>query len=267
MIKGVILDLDGTVYLGKQEVPGASAFIHFLRNYGIRYLFVTNRANRTPAIVAEHLCSYGIPCAEDDVLTSAQAAVQYLKQGSVYYIGEDGLKMELDKAGITVNEEAPDYVLVSFDRGFNYDKLKTACRLIHAGARFIATNPDKALKTATGLTPGTGAIVAAVAAGSGVEPVMIGKPEPLIMEMGLTRLDLKREEVINVGDNLATDIPAGINAGIRTAFILTGVSNRDDLANSNLKPTWVVDSYAQLTDIIRTENRLPNVGGQVAPRP
>ena len=148
MIKGVILDLDGTVYLGKQEVPGAARFIAFLRESGIKYLFVTNRANRTPVVVAEHLASYGIPCTENDVLTSAQATVQYLKKGSVYYIGEEGLKVELDKAGMAVNEEAPDYVIVSFDRSFTYEKLKKACQMIHAGARFIATNPDKALKTA-----------------------------------------------------------------------------------------------------------------------
>lgn len=254
MIKGVILDLDGTVYLGKEEVPGAARFIAFLRESDIRYLFVTNRANRTPAIVAEHLCTYGILCTENDVLTSAQATVQYLKHGSVYYIGEDGLKVELDKAGMTINEETPDYVVVSFDRLFNYDKLKKACRLIHAGAKFIATNPDKALKTANGLVPGTGAIVAAVTAGSGVEPVMIGKPERLIMDISLQRLGLAKENVINVGDNLATDVPAGIRAGIRTAFILTGVSTREDLAQSDLKPTWVVESYEQLTAIVKKEN-------------
>lgn len=256
MIRGVILDLDGTVYLGKDEVPGAARFIAFLRESGIRYLFVTNRANRTPTVVAEHLCTYGIPCTEKDVLTSAQATVEYLKHGSVYYIGEDGLKTELDKAGMTMNEEKPDYVIVSFDRSFNYEKLKKACRLIHAGAKFIATNPDKALKTATGVVPGTGAIVAAVAAGCGVEPVMIGKPERLIMDISLQRLGLKKEDVINVGDNLATDVPAGIRAGIRTAFILTGVSSREDLAHSDLKPMWVVERYEELTSIVRRENGL-----------
>ena len=256
MIKGVILDLDGTVYLGKEEVPGAARFIAYLRQSGIKYLFVTNRANRTPTVVAEHLCTYGIPCTENDVLTSAQATVQYLKRGSAYYIGEEGLKVELEKAGMAVNEEAPDYVIVSFDRTFTYDKLKKACRLIDAGAKFIATNPDKALKTATGLTPGTGSIVAAVAAGSGAEPIMIGKPERLIMDMSLERLGLAREEVINVGDNVATDILAGLRAGIRTAFILTGISNRDDLAKSDLKPTWVVEGYAELTEIVRRENEM-----------
>jgi len=254
MIKGVILDLDGTVYLGKQEVPGASRFIAFLRQSGIRYLFVTNRANRTPTVVAEHLCACGIPCTENDVLTSAQATVQYLKHGSVYCIGEEGMKVELDKAGMTVNEDAPDYVIVSFDRSFNYEKLKKACRLIHAGATFIATNPDKALKTASGLVPGTGSIVAAVAAGSGREPVMIGKPERLIIDMSLERLGLPRETVINVGDNLATDVPAGINAGVRTAFLLTGVSCREDLAKTSLKPNWVVAGYEELTAVIRQEN-------------
>lgn len=260
MIRGVILDLDGTVYLGKQEVPGAAAFVRGLKDAGIRYLFVTNRANRTPIVVAEQLASYGMPCTESDVLTSSQATVQYLKKGSVYYIGEEGLKVELEKAGIAVTDQAPDYVIVSFDRSFTYEKLKTACRLILAGARFIATNPDKALRTAAGFSPGTGSIVAAVVAATGKEPTIIGKPERLIMDMALERMGLRAEDVINVGDNLATDIPAGINAGIRSAFILTGVSTRDDLARSHLKPTWVVEHYAELTEIVR--NELPPPGSQ-----
>ena len=141
--------------------------------------------------------------------------------------------------------------IVSFDRYFDYEKLQTACRLIGNGARFIATNPDQALKTEQGLCPGTGAIVAAVAAGSGAEPVMIGKPERLIIEMALKRFDgVPRESIIAVGDNLATDIQAGERAGLRTALILTGVSGREDLESAPYQPTWVVENYAELEQIV-----------------
>jgi HAD superfamily hydrolase (TIGR01457 family) len=254
MIKGVLLDLDGTVYRGHDEVPGAARFIADLRAMGVKHLFVTNRANRTPAKVCEHLSMYGIACGEDDVLTSAQATVQHLAKGTVFYIGEEGMREALDRAGFPVVEENPDYVIVSFDRSFNYATMKRACRMIRAGARFVATNPDKCLNTEKGIVPGTGAIVAAIAAGCGVEPLVIGKPEARIFETAMRRLGVPREQVIAVGDSLATDIPAGHNAGIRTVFMVTGVSTREELARSPVQPTWICDTYDQLSALIAAEN-------------
>jgi 4-nitrophenyl phosphatase len=255
MIKGVLLDLDGTVYRGHEEVPGVARFIARLRGWGVKHLFVTNRANRTPAAISRHLGLYGIACGEDDVLTSAQATVQFLQKGSVFCIGEEGMRQALDRAGFPIVEEKPDYVIVSFDRAFNYDTMKRACRMIAAGARFVATNPDKCLKTDQGVVPGTGAIVAAIAAGSGVEPLIIGKPEARIFDTAIQRLALPREQVIAVGDNLATDIPAGQNAGIRTVFLLTGVSTRSELAHAPVQPTWTLETYDELTAMIEKENR------------
>lgn len=251
MVRGVILDLDGTVYLGEQQVPGAADYVAFLADRGIACLFVTNRSNRKSEDVAAHLRSYGIPCGPEDVLTSSQAAVQYLKRGSAYVIGEEGLTSELEKAGFKITDQAPDYVIVSLDRWFNYDKLKTACNLIWRGATFIATNPDKTLKGETGLTPGTGSIVAAVEAGSGVKPLVIGKPEKLIMEMSLARLGLTAEETIAVGDNVQTDIPAGARAGIKTVLLLTGVTRREEAESGPCRADWVLDSFAELTDLTR----------------
>lgn len=251
MLRGIILDLDGTVYLGSEQVPGAADFVSFLRQQGIRCLFVTNRSNRKPEDVAEHLRGYGIPCGVDDVLTSSQAAVQYLKQGSAYVIGEEGLTSELLKAGFAITEQRPDYVLVSLDRQFNYDKLKTACNLIARGATFVATNPDKTLKAESGVVPGTGSIVAAVEAGSGVKPLVIGKPERLIMEMSLARMGMAADEVIAVGDNIQTDIPAGARAGMKTVLMLTGVTRSDEVASGPYRPDWVLDGFVELTDLVR----------------
>jgi 4-nitrophenyl phosphatase len=253
MIRGVILDLDGTVYRGAEEVPGAARFVAQHRARGGRCLFVTNRANRTPDVVAAHLREYGIDCGPGDILTSAQATALYLKHGTYYPIGEDGLIQALDEQGLTRDDRAPDYVVVSFDRGFTYAKLRTACSLIAAGARFVATNPDRALRTETGISPGTGAIVAAVEAGSGVRPLMIGKPERRIMDLALERMGLRREEAVCVGDNLDTDIRAGHHAGIRSVLILTGVSRRDDIARAAHTPTWVVESYAELDAYVARE--------------
>lgn len=254
MIRGVLLDLDGTVYRGAQEVPGAAQFVRQLGAENIRCLFVTNRANRPPEEVCDHLRGYGIDCTTEDILTAAQATAAYLERGSAYYIGEEGMRCALVEAGFEITDQAPDYVIVSYDRSFTYEKLATASRLIVGGARFIATNPDKALRSEQHVMPGTGALVAAVEAASGQKPLMIGKPEKLLFEMALKRLDLAAADVIAIGDNPETDIPAGVNAGLRTAYILTGVGRREDATRSGVGPTWIVESFDELLRIVAREN-------------
>ena len=250
MIKALILDLDGTVYSGNREVPGAGAFIGRMKKRGIRSFFVTNRSNRPPEEVCAQLREYGVPCAPEDVLTSGEATAIHLGSGSVYCVGEEGLRRALENQGLSITENDPDYVVVSFDRDFSYDKLFRACNLIDGGARFIATNPDCRLTTDEGLQPGTGAIVAAVEAGSGVEPVVVGKPERLIFDIALERLGFEKDEVIAVGDNVDTDIPAGVRAGIRTVLLLTGISSRADADAATEKPMWIAENYGQLETII-----------------
>lgn len=250
MVKALILDLDGTMYYGSEAVPGAAGFVRRMRGRGVRCLFVTNRANRRPEAIAEHLSGYGIACELNDVLTSAQATAGCLEPGTAYCIGEEGLIHALTEAGFSMAASDADYVIVSFDRGFNYGKLERACRLIHAGARFVATNPDRAMKMPDGMVPGTGAIVAAVEAGSGQSATCIGKPEPRIFEMALRKLGMQAADVVAVGDNVLTDIPAGVRAGMRTALILTGVSTREDAAAAAYTPTWVVENYAELEHVL-----------------
>lgn len=250
-VRGVILDLDGTVYRGREAVAGAAEFVRRVEETGIKYLFVTNRANRTPEEVCTQLGGFGISCGVEQVVTSAQVTADYIKTGRVFCVGEEGLQRELEARGITVTEEKPDYVVVSFDRTFTYAKLQTACRLIRAGAQFIATNPDRCLEVEGGTVPGTGALVAAVATGSGTTPVMMGKPERRIMDVSLQRLGLGPDETIAVGDNVETDIPAGQRAGMRTALILTGVSTRQETERAAVAPTWIVDGFEELWEIVR----------------
>jgi 4-nitrophenyl phosphatase len=253
MIKGVILDLDGTVYRGQAEVPGAGRFARDMAGSGVRCLFVTNRANRRPEEIARQLAGYGIPCGPSDVLTSAEATAQYLGGGSAYYIGQDGLRAALEAAGIRIDDCSPDAVVVSLDLGLTPEKVETAARLIRAGARFVATNPDRWFPTETGNQPGTGTIVDAVAAKCGRKPIVVGKPERLIMDMALRRLRLAAAEAIAVGDNVETDIPAGAAAGMRTVLLLTGVSSREDLVRAPVPPTWVVEGYEELTRIVEAD--------------
>lgn len=251
MIKGIIFDLDGTVYLGEAEVPGAARFTRDVGRLGIRCLYVTNRANRSAAEICSQLNRYGIGCTEDDVLTSAQATVQYLARGSAFYIGEEAVGRLLAEYGFRVTDTRPDYVIVSFDRRITPEKIRKAAALIREGAMFVATNPDKALKIEAAVLPGTGTIVDAVAAEAGRAPdVVIGKPERLIIDMAVRRMGLEHGHVIMVGDNVETDIPAGAKAGVRTVLILTGVSTRADLCDKSVQPTWIVESYDELMNIV-----------------
>ncbi|OGV64439.1 MAG: hypothetical protein A2498_04245 [Lentisphaerae bacterium RIFOXYC12_FULL_60_16] len=248
--KGVIFDLDGTVYRGKEAIPGAADFIHHLRDRAIPIRFVTNRANRPAGDVCQQLTGMGLDCTPADVLTSADATAAYLKPGRVYAIGESGLIEALDRHGFIRDDQSPDYVIVSFDREFNFKKLSTAVRLISNGAQFVATNPDRALRLEHGISPGTGSLVAAVQAATGVAPLIIGKPERRIFDMVLKDMNLAGSDVIAIGDNLDTDIPAGQVVGMRTVLILTGISTRADLARAPVPPTWVVETYAELEGIL-----------------
>ncbi len=250
MIQGIILDLDGTIYRGSQAVPGAADFVNRVAEHGIKVLFVTNRSNRTPESICTQLRGYGISCNIENILTSAQATARHLRSGSVFFIGEEGLERALLESGLTMDPESPDYVVVGFDRAINYTKIEKASRLIRAGARFIATNPDKAVNADGGISPGNGAIVAAIATASGVSPIVVGKPERAIIDIALERMGLAPEHVVLVGDNMETDIKAGINAGIRTVLILTGVSTRMDAMNSPVEPHRVVADYAELAHIV-----------------
>jgi 4-nitrophenyl phosphatase len=250
MIQGIIFDLDGTIYRGSQAVPGAAEFVRRVIGHGIKVLFVTNRSNRTPETVCTQLQGYGISCTTNNILTSAQATARHLQSGRVFFIGEEGLEQALLQAGLTLDHQRPDYVVVGFDRAVDYAKIEKATRLIRTGARFIATNPDKAVNADGGISPGNGAIVAAIAAATGETPVVVGKPERAIIDIALERMGLSPEHVILVGDNLETDIRAGINAGIRTVLILTGVSTRMDALKSPFKPHRVVEDYAELGNLV-----------------
>lgn len=251
MIKAVTLDLDGTVYLVDDAIEGAAEFIAFLRSRSIPYLFVTNRANRLPETVVESLTSMGIPCEVDEILTSSQATASHLEPGRAYIIGEVGLEHALLAKGFVLTDEDVDYVIVSFDHQFTYAKLKIACNLIYAGARFIATNPDHGLATANGIYPGTGSIIAAVEAGCNTTPQVIGKPKPLIMETAAERLGVSPAEILAIGDNLDTDIPSGASAGMQTALLLTGISKREDIENAAVKPDHIAANYTELTSILQ----------------
>ncbi|MCL9662324.1 TIGR01457 family HAD-type hydrolase [Paenibacillus hunanensis] len=247
--KGLLIDLDGTLYHGNRVIPGAADWIARLKQAGIPYLFVTNNSSRTPEGVAAHMQELGIEAEADQVCTSALAAAAYIAGeqpgASVYVIGEPGLVAAVQAAGLKVSEEQPDYVLQGIDRSFTYDKLTIALRLISGGARFVLTNPDLQLPSHDGLLPGAGTLGAAITAATTVEPVVIGKPSSILMEYALQRIGLSAEDAIVVGDNMLTDIAAGAAAGCPTILVMTGVTTEQNLSQHEAQTGVRADQVCQ----------------------
>lgn len=242
------IDLDGTIYQGKKRFPSGKHFIERLNETQTDYLFVTNNSTKTPEEVAKNLTdNHGIPTTAEQVYTSAMATADYLAQDNtvktVLVVGESGLKLALEKKGFTLVTQAPaDAVVVALDRDLRYERLMQATFAIQQGAMFIATNVDTNLPNELGMTPGAGAVVSFVETATQTEPIVIGKPSTIIMEMALERAKRQANEVIMVGDNYNTDIRAGLAAGIDTLLVYTGVSTRKQVAQEEHRPTHEVAS-------------------------
>jgi 4-nitrophenyl phosphatase len=247
--KGYLIDLDGTMYRGTELIEEAVDFVKTLREKKIPYLFVTNNSSRTPAQVAKKLRDFGIPAEENLVFTTSQATANYIyelkKDASVYVIGEEGIRTAIEEKGFRFGDEHADFVVVGIDRSITYEKLATACLAVRNGATFISTNGDIALPTERGLLPGNGAITSVITVSTQTKPIFIGKPESIIMEQALKVIGTKKEETLMVGDNYDTDILAGINAGMDTLLVHTGVTTKEHLKRYEKQPTYVVDSLDQ----------------------
>jgi 4-nitrophenyl phosphatase len=249
-IRHLLIDLDGVLYVGTTALPGASEFIGWLRGRGIAFRLVTNNATLTPAGYVRKLGAMGIDVGEDEVFTSALATALYLRKQrgmqSAYVIGEEGLLEALHGAQVQLEVDHPDWVIVGLDRKLTYDKLAKAALALQRGARFLGTNPDRSLPTEGGLVPGAGAIQAALTAATGIQPTMIGKPEPLMLELAMSQLGGNLRDTAMLGDRLDTDIQGAVALGIPSILVLTGVSSRADIEASPSKPTDVVENLAAL---------------------
>ncbi|MFY4775542.1 TIGR01457 family HAD-type hydrolase [Metabacillus sp. RGM 3146] len=252
--KGFLIDLDGTMYKGTEKIEEAGDFIHALNKKGLPYLFVTNNSSRTPEQVAEKLNGFDIPAKPEQVFTTSQATANYIyekKQGfSVYVIGEEGILKAVQDKGFTLTEEQPDFVIVGIDREISYEKLAIACLGVRNGATFISTNGDIAIPTERGLLPGNGSLTSVITVSTKVEPIFIGKPEPIIMEQALKVLGTNKEETLMIGDNYDTDIMAGIRSGLDTLIVHTGVTSSTHLLQYKDQPTYAVNSLAEWIEYI-----------------
>ncbi|WP_208591599.1 TIGR01457 family HAD-type hydrolase [Gracilibacillus suaedae] len=249
--KGFLIDLDGTVYKGTEKIIEAIDFVKELDHRGLPYLFLTNNSTKHPSDVSEKLVNMGVPSTTEHVFTTSMATASYLKDQKadtkVYPIGEEGLHMALEECGLEIVEEGADFVVMGLDRTINYEKLAKGALNIRAGAKFVATNGDVALPTERGFLPGAGSLISVLSVTTGVEPKFIGKPESIIVDQALEVLGTAKDETLMVGDNYATDILAGINAGIDSLLVHTGVTTKEDLKSIEKQPTFTIDSLAEWT--------------------
>ena len=246
MYKGYLIDLDGTMFNGTEVIDGAVNFVDRLNESGIPYLFLTNNATRHPDEILKKFETMGFQTTVNHIYTSAAAMKSYLKQEfkepSVYLVGTESFKNSLtEDGGVVISNTSPDAVVMGLDTSITFDKIITACRLIQEGARFLATNPDIKIKTDFGFSPGNGSFVKLVSEVTGVEPVITGKPNRYILDGALARLNLLPGEAVMIGDNYDTDILTGINGGMDTIHVGTGVHSKEEVMNKEVPPTHVID--------------------------
>jgi 4-nitrophenyl phosphatase len=253
-IRNLIIDMDGVLYLGDQPMPGLPAFFDFVRDRDIRFQLVTNNSSLTPMMYVEKMARMGVTVPESSVLTSSIATADYLiarypKGSHVFAIGEEGLLSALQQAGFVLSRRNPVAVVVGFDRDITYNKLREATLLIRSGVPFIATNPDPTLPVPEGHIPGTGTLVAAVAAATDQAPVFMGKPEPLLMEQAMARMGATPETTAAIGDRPETDILSAQRAGILSILTLAGATDRERLAAFDIHPDIILQDITELASV------------------
>jgi len=270
-IAALIIDMDGVLWHGNQPIPGLDTFFCTLRERQIPFILATNNASLTQQQYVDKLASMGVVVSSDEILTSSMATATYLSEHQpldkrrVFVIGEAGLKEPLLEHGFTLTDlyqvdqadknivgEGADIVVSGLDRQLTWDKLATATLNINAGATFYATNSDTSLPTERGEVMGNGGILAALTAVTGVEPISIGKPEPILYQQALAKLGTTAQQTIAIGDRLNTDILGAVNAGMRSIMVLTGISTEQDIDNVAYQPTWVMNDIREISDVLNT---------------
>ncbi|HHD5992903.1 TPA: TIGR01457 family HAD-type hydrolase, partial [Streptococcus pyogenes] len=244
---GYLIDLDGTIYQGKNRIPAGERFIKRLQEKGIPYLLVTNNTTRTPEMVQSMLAKqFNVETGIETIYTATMATVDYMNDmnrgKTAYVIGETGLKSAIAAAGYIEELENPAYVVVGLDSQVTYEMLAIATLAIQKGALFIGTNPDLNIPTERGLMPGAGALNALLEAATRVKPVFIGKPNAIIMNKSLEVLGIQRSEAVMVGDNYLTDIMAGIQNDIATILVTTGFTRPEEVPTLPIQPDHVLSS-------------------------
>ena len=242
--------MDGVLVRGRELIPGADKFIQKLQKLKKEYLVLTNNPLYTTRDLAHRLQTSGLDIPPERIYTSAQATAQFLysqrPNGKAFVIGESGLTDAIYAIDYVITDIDPDYVVLGETNAYNYEVITKAVRLIEEGARFIATNPDVSGPSEQGTVPACGAMAALIEKATGKAPFFVGKPNPWMMRSALNYLDVHSEDTAMVGDRMDTDIVSGVESGMRTILVLTGVTRQSDMDNFPYQPTWIVDSVADI---------------------
>ena len=246
------MDMDGVLVREEHPIPGAAEFLGRLRQHGTPFLVLTNNSIYTRRDLAARLRRTGLEVPEESIFTSALATAKFLDDqrpgGSAFVIGEAGLTTALHAYGYTMTDSDPDYVVLGETRTYSFERITRAIRLVAAGARFIATNPDNVGPSPDGLLPATGSVAALISRATGRDPYYVGKPNPLMMRSALNAIDAHSEDTAMIGDRMDTDIVAGLEAGLEAILVLTGVTSRADAERHAYRPSRIVESIAEILE-------------------
>src|SRR5579863_5478120 len=249
-IKNYLTDMDGVILRGSTLIPGAAEFIQRLRTKEIPFLILTNNSQYSQRDLQVRLSYMGLEVPAEAIFTSALATAQFLHDqrpgGRAYAIGESGLTTALHDIGYVLTDQEPEYVVLGETTSYSLDRITRAIRFILDGARFIATNPDVMGPGEGGIVPATGAVAALISAATGVKPYYVGKPNPLMMRTALRTIDAHSEDSVMIGDRMDTDMVAGLESGLRTILVLTGVTHREQVEHFPYRPTWIRESVAEI---------------------
>jgi 5'-nucleotidase len=249
-IRSWLMDMDGVLVHEQHMIPGADRFLSLLRERGLPFLVLTNNSLFTRRDLSARLKTSGLDVPENAIWTSALATARFLADqrpgGSAFVIGEAGLTTALHACGYTLAEQDPDYVVIGETRTYSFSLITQAIRHIVAGARFVATNPDPSGPSTEGPLPATGSLVALIGSASGVTPYYVGKPNPLMMRTALNTINAHSESTAMIGDSMKTDIVSGLEAGLETILVLTGVTSADAIDRFTYRPSRIVNSIADL---------------------
>ncbi len=248
--KNYLIDMDGVLVRGNVAIPGADGFIQQLIDRQAKFLILTNNSIYTSADLQFRLKRSGLELPDGHIYTSALATAKFLHSqrpgGTAYVIGESGLTTAMHEIGYLLTDHDPDYVVIGETTSYSFERITRAIRLIAAGARFIATNRDVSGPSEGGIVPATGAVAALIESATGIKPYFIGKPNPLMMRTALNTIDAHSEESVMVGDNMDTDIIAGLESGMDTILVLTGVTTPEKVTRYPYRPTRTLDSVADI---------------------
>ena len=257
--KGFICDMDGVIYHGNQILPGVREFIQWLQDNRKGYLFLTNTSALTPLELHNKLLRMGMEVPPEHFYTSALATAAFLKDQkpgcSAYVIGEAGLLNALYDAGIVMNDVDPDYVVVGEAKSYSLETLTVATNLVMKGAKLIGANSDVSGPIEKGIAPACGALTAPIELATGRKAYFCGKPNPLMMRTGLNILGCHSAEAVMVGDRMDTDVISGLESGMSTVLVLSGISTRDTLNEYAYRPSAVLDGVGDIVKLAKESQK------------